>query len=182
MEYPNSELVKNTGSVFTCDVHGSNICIVSTYCAMKDRKLMSLRCYSLTANLHIYSKHKIYSQILTRWHWVCVIKVLVAEPNNAHVRAELQLLRRDPLLPELSCGWCHVCSGRAGVRDGKLLHNSNWETGVRDGRKAALQPLRSLQKVRSFSRCRTAAPCCTGEAYGGAGCPPAAWWFYVGTV
>jgi len=48
-------------------------------------------------------------------------------------QSQLQLLQKDPPLPELSHEGHWVSSGKADVREGKLLHNSTWERGMRNG-------------------------------------------------
>lgn len=92
-----------------------------------------------------------------------------------HGRSEqIQMLQRDPLLPELRYEWCWVCSGRRKLRRGNIVLYSSWERGVRNVRETALRSQRSMQQEGRCSRYGASAPCSPGETRGGADHPHAA--------
>ena len=62
-----------------------------------------------------------------------------------------------------------MCSGRAGLRKEKLLHDSSWEREVRNVRETALQAPRSVQDDRRGSRIGAEASCSSGVPHGVAG-------------
>lgn len=70
---------------------------------------------------------------------------------------------QSPATTEAGCA-----SERADLRKGNLLWTSSWLKAVRE---AALRPPGSEQEDKRYSRHEAEAPCCTGEAYSGAGCP-----------
>jgi len=56
----------------------------------------------------------------------------VSSVNRAqHYPVLLQLLQKDPLLPELSHEQCWVCSERVNVRKGDIVAPEQLERGVR---------------------------------------------------